>query len=324
MPAAALADLTTEQLEQLDHSLTRKLAAIGDLRWHRDLTEAERRVDFVKLAEKFDTAEAEIAAAVAPVLGKQRARLLDQARTVVTRARGNKGETLAADIAGLGAGYIGAYQAALTGPADKLYAYGKQTVRRELAGSKKAAEDNSGLSPRLKQLAEQMARRAAGRLTDRITERLFNALVDLVGGDSWDALDEDALINQLTDDLRQFAPKIAKDQAAVLTGRAINTGRVDAAQEFEVETAAWSAILDTKTCPLCEYLDGMRISIANPDYQIYTPGGLHPHDRCIWIFLTTDDPDSGSFTWVTPPLELVLAHAPNLEWAGHIDLEEAA
>lgn len=311
----ALADLSTAELEGLDQTLTVKLAAVGDLRWHRDLTEAEKRVDFVKLAEKFDTAEAEIAAAVAPVLKKQQTRLVDQARVAVKQARKNKGTTLAADVAGLGAGFQGAFQSALYPQAEKLYQFGAQSVRKELGSSKKAAGGATGIGDRIKQLIENMARNATNRMGARAGEMLFGALIGMVGNDDWDSVDEELIAGQIESGLGELAPKIAKEGAGFITGRVINAGRQDAAQEFEVNTAAWSAILDTKTCALCDYLDGMRIAIDDPDYQIFTPGNLHPHDRCIWILLTTDDPDSGDYTWETPPDELVLDHAPNLEWA---------
>lgn len=310
-----LADLTTEELRDLDRSLTTKLSTVGDLRWHRDLTEAEKRVDFVQLAERFDTAELDIAKAVVPVLTKQRTRLIGQARGVIKSAKANKGATLAADVATLGAGFQGAYQSALYPQAEKLYQFGAQSVRKELGSSKKAADAVSSMGDRIKQLIENMARSVTDRTGARAGDMLFQALIGMVGNDDWDAVDENLIAGQVEKSLGDLAPKIAKEGAGYITGRVINLGRQDAAQEFKVNTASWSAILDTKTCPLCKYLDGMRIAIDDPDYLIFTPGELHPWDRCIRIFLTTDDPDSGDYTWETPPLELVLDHAPNLEWA---------
>lgn len=328
MPATALLKLSDAELEALDTRISRKLTEVGKLRWRRDFTEAERRVDFVKLAEQFDSAEAQIASTVAPVLAKQRARLMAQAKAAVNEARRNKGVTLAADTAAFKAGYHGAYQSALLSTLAGLYRFGKQSVMAELGAAKQAADDNRALPGRIKQLAERLAHEAADRMGQKAAGIVFNALIGLVDGEDeyWDELDDESLFAQLSGGLEEFTPRIAKDHAGISAGLAINAGRIDAAEGFEVETAQWSAILDTRTCELCQWLDGRRILIDDPDFQIYRPGGLHPNDRCIWIFLTTDDPESENIDWEAPPIELVLAHAPYLEWAVHYDPadEEAA
>ncbi len=51
----------------------------------------------------------------------------------------------------------------------------------------------------------------------------------------------------------------------------------------------WSAILDSKTCPLCRALDGRVVTPGSPQHQQFQPP-LHPHCRCMWIGVTERDP----------------------------------
>lgn len=317
---SALAELSTNALEDLDGFIERKLSAVGELRWRRDLTEAEKRVDLVKLNEQFDQAEVELATAVEPVMKKQRARLIDQANEVLAHAKTNGGTTLAADVSAMNAGYLGAYQSAIYQQLEKFHQFGRQAVLKELGVSHKAAEPPSGITGYLKQLAERLARDASNKMGERASGVLFDALMKQLAIDEEDWLldfDEESLSELVSDSLDDYMPRLAKEQANRSVGIAINGGREDgastASEEIQIETAQWSAILDHKTCPLCELLDEMRISVDDPDFHRFRPGSLHYNTcRCIWIWLTTNDPDSGDFTWESPPDDLVAEYAPNV------------
>lgn len=317
---SALAELATAELEELDGFIERKLSTVGELRWRRDLTEAEKRVDLVKLTEQFDQAEVELATAVEPVLKKQRARLVEQANEILARAKANGGTTLAADVSTINAGYIGAYQSAIYQQLEKFHQFGRQEVLKELGAPHKAADLPSGVTGYLKQLAERLARDASGKMGERAAGTLFDALMKQLAIDEEDWLldfDEESLSDLVADSLSDYIPRLAKEQSNRSVGIAINGGREDgasvAAEEIQIETAQWSAILDHKTCPLCAQLDEMRISVDDPDFYRFRPGSLHYNTcRCIWIWLTVNDPDSGDFTWESPPDDLVAEYAPNV------------
>lgn len=306
-----LADLTTPQLEALDKTLSEKLAAVGDLRFRRPLTPAEQRTDFVKLNERWDTAEADIAKAVAPVLKKQQARLLDQSGAILKKAKASRGLTLAADVDVMSAGYLGAYQGAALGELKKVFDSGAQSVRTDYSGAHKAAGTASGIDS-LKQWAEHLAREAEQQLTAKASSSIFNGLLRFVGLATWDITDS-AMLDSLGAGLETTATKIATTQARSWAGRAINAGRDAAAAEFDFVAAQWADVLDVKTCPLCRYLDGMRVPFDERDAQVLMPGLIHfGNCRCSWVYLLPDDPDAEDFNWIDPPDDLLAQYAPEI------------
>lgn len=310
--AAVLDDLSTAELEDLEQRLTKKLSTIGNLRWRRDLTEAEKRVDFVKLTATFDTAEQQMASALVPVLKKQQARLLDQSKNIIDKAKRNKGATLAADIDTLSAGFLGAYQSAAYGQIESIYQSGAQSVRQELGkGQRKAAGSMQGYLDQLKQLSDRMARDAAARITAKTGGSLFDALLPFVGLAA-DFGDVDPL-DYIDSGASDTAAKLASEQARIATGKAINAGRDAASEEFDIKAAQWSALIDAKTCPLCKLLDNTRLPYEDRFTIPIMPGLVHWGEcRCIWIWVLAGDPDAHDFNWVDPSEDLLLQYAPYL------------
>jgi len=61
----------------------------------------------------------------------------------------------------------------------------------------------------------------------------------------------------------------------------------------------YSAILDSVVCDLCRALDGRVVLPGSPEHRMFTPP-LHQNCRCIWIGITSHDPNIPSPHW--PPL----------------------
>jgi len=78
----------------------------------------------------------------------------------------------------------------------------------------------------------------------------------------------------------------------VIVSQAINRGRQDVFDEYKgkIEVYQYSAILDRKTCPLCEKLDGAVLSEDEYKKTRIVPP-LHFLCRCIWVAVLKTDPN---------------------------------
>ena len=64
-------------------------------------------------------------------------------------------------------------------------------------------------------------------------------------------------------------------------------------------------------CLLCASLDGKVMDATDPDYSIYQQP-LHPHCKCSWDFITSDEEKIPKVDWEKPKEEWVKKYAPFL------------
>lgn len=73
----------------------------------------------------------------------------------------------------------------------------------------------------------------------------------------------------------------------------------------------WLSKDDPKTCGYCASRNGMVIEATDPEYEIYKPPA-HPHCRCLWKSLTSDEEVIPNRSWVKPSDNLITRFAPFL------------
>ena len=81
-------------------------------------------------------------------------------------------------------------------------------------------------------------------------------------------------------------------------GRLKNIKLIDLIQP-KIVRFKWIAKDDPKTCGYCASRDGMIINSTDPEYDIYMPPA-HPHCRCLWMSVTTDDKIIPNRSWIEP------------------------
>lgn len=72
----------------------------------------------------------------------------------------------------------------------------------------------------------------------------------------------------------------------------------------------WVAKDDPKTCDYCRSRDGMIINSTDSEYNLYMPPA-HPHCRCHWANITSDNETIPERNWSDPPSSF-LKYAPFL------------
>jgi len=77
----------------------------------------------------------------------------------------------------------------------------------------------------------------------------------------------------------------------------VNKGRKDvfADNASDIASYQYSAILDTKTCPICDDLDAKVVDEAEYKRTSFDPP-VHHHCRCIWVAILKDELDQPPIT----------------------------
>lgn len=86
--------------------------------------------------------------------------------------------------------------------------------------------------------------------------------------------------------------------------------------DVKVVSHIFSALLDNRTCALCRDLDGRILQAGDPDYDTFQPP-LHNSCRCLFISVTSKDPNPPKITGLLAKPKLVKKFAPTF-----VDLPE--
>jgi SPP1 gp7 family putative phage head morphogenesis protein len=269
----------------------------GTTKWRRDLTPYEKTVNLDELNDRWQTAEEQMADKMRGVLRQSSDQLINEI-TKILETNQNVNQKMQA-INNLQAKYGPKYLDIIKSVIQELYQFGAESVIKELSATVEAPPPpQSDLS----QLYTKAGTLAAMQLQQMQSTIQLGAINQLGRG-----VDNKHIIHslKLAADAYIQGPGI-QSAATITVGDSINVGRGATAKALGVKGAQWSAILDSKTCSLCEELDNKTISADNPDFDIFRPP-LHSHCRCILIYIGNNNTGE-EYNWVTPPASLVKKH----------------
>jgi len=183
----------------------------------------------------------------------------------------------------------------------------KETQRELIEAGKREAASELGAvvgDVPIDNRSRRVASAKAGVVADTISQMLKRNMVL----ESLDRIDAGESAKAAIFGARQHALETAEKElagtASHQVGESINDGRELVAEEMGVELAQFSAILDDRVCPLCEWMDGMIIETDNPDYDRFDPQ-IHQHCRCLWVYIKPDEEPQPEPDWETPPQDLI-------------------
>ncbi len=89
--------------------------------------------------------------------------------------------------------------------------------------------------------------------------------------------------------MRELIGQTIATAAILNVAEAVNMGREEGFDDIADEIGAffWSAILDSKTCDICESLDGHYFEPGDPALNELKPP-IHPNCRCILVAVLKD------------------------------------
>lgn len=267
----------------------------GTVKWRRDLTPLEKVVKFSDINDFWNTAEQKLTENLQGVLRQVAQQLIRQIEQIVTNVKMTTNQKLAA-INAIDPKFTNKYRDTLVNQLEEIYQAGVQMAASELG---KKPED---VKPPQSDLAGIKAKAEA--LTDLQMQKVTSAVKLAAIGQ----VQRDVPTKQLLYGLKQTAEAYItgpdlKTSGMITVAESLNIGRGSAAKEIGIQGAQWSAVLDSKTCPLCEEMDGQVISVDNPDFDIFRPP-VHAGCRCIMVYIG-EGQSNVEFDWKTPDHSLV-------------------
>lgn len=195
---------------------------------------------------------------------------------------------------------------AVQGFIDKARTEGARQVRGELARAKAARKNaaaaeeeedpppGDGTTPDVTAETDDLLTQQRAALMRRITTRLRadlenEAIEAQRTGDDADAVVSRAVQNQLN-------TGAFRNDAGLVTAKAWNLGRDEAARLMGSTQVEYSAIMDSATCDPCAYMDGERADVDSPEHDAMVPpnrdcdGGSNC--RCLLTYVP--GPDTGT------------------------------
>jgi hypothetical protein len=261
--------------------------------FRRELTDREKRVGFAQVEAGLNATEARVLEQLEEILGIEHDRVLRQLSAIVRK--GSAAEVVAA----LGTVEVKGGPAVARAWADLMSEVGSAAaagLRSELATY---ADQIKDVGPEGRALFKAYANAAAERvLSGIVTETRIELLNAYTSGVSRAGMA--SIVGQVFDGYTASEGKAVRLTTRMLSAKSLNYSRASVVEASGIPLAGaqYSAILDRRTCELCEKLDEQVIAIENTDLARFTPP-IHHNCRCLWVWITRDEADFTP-TWSTP------------------------
>lgn len=262
--------------------------------FRRELNAREARVGFAAIEAGLNAAEGQVVTQLASILDTEHERVLRQLAAILKK--GTEAEVLAA----LGTIELKAGPPVARAWTDLMGEVGQlaiDQIRGELADFEDVLPIAVGPKGRalFRSYAQTSADRAVTSLLTEVRLSLLNAYTSNVSRPGMAAI-----VGQVFDAYVGSEAKPVRLTTRMLSAKSLNYSRADAIERGGIPLAGaqYSAILDRRTCELCEELDEKVIPIEHTDLARFTPP-VHHNCRCVWVWITRDEADFTP-TWTTP------------------------
>ncbi len=260
--------------------------------WRRDLTPAENKVNFSGIEKKLNSLEAEFERTARPIYDE-----------IIAKA------TLKID------GYLesGKYDQITVRNVFDENLRNQYTRTIKEAGLEAYVYGKNGASDELDKKSPATPKESKDFFRDNansVSEKQFNDLIFKVNAKVSEGRRKDLLskgnelsvgeiLAGITSLFGEYYATVIGVTAAVVVAIGVNKGRKDVFTEYvtDISEYQYSAILDPKTCPICDSLDGSVVD--EPEYKrtSFDPP-VHHHCRCIWVAILEDELDKPPLTGI--------------------------
>lgn len=251
------------------------------MRWARPLTPAEERVNFAGIENKYNRLEQDFRKAIVPLW-----QTLTDDTTTRLEAMIKAGKTSELNAFTL----IGdaEYKKLIVTTMSDAYNYSKTG----------AADELEVASPATPQEQKDLINQYAAMYVDKqYNDLLFNirtAINEAIRNHelSETQLSASEVLAAIGAMFAGFLTKHAEVGITAAISAAIGMGRdtVFEANEADIESYEFSAILDRKTCPICRDLDGSVVEASEYRQNPWNPP-IHFHCRCLWVAIRKAEED---------------------------------
>lgn len=261
--------------------------------FRRALNSREARVGFAKLEGGLNSSEDIALAGLDTVLDREHERILKQLSGIMRK--GSEREILE----GLGSIEIRATNNVARSWQELMGTVADLAAEQLAVELSAYAEQLKPVGPAGRALFKAYATTASERvvagLVSDVRLQLLNAYTSGVGRAGMASI-----VGQVFDAYASSEGKPVRLTTRMLSAKSLNYSRAAIVEAGGVPLAGaqYSAVLDRRTCELCDDLDEKVIPIESTDLSRFTPP-VHHNCRCLWVWITRDEADFTP-TWSTP------------------------
>jgi SPP1 gp7 family putative phage head morphogenesis protein len=256
--------------------------------WRRDLTPAETRVNFTGIEKKLNSLESEFERTARPIYDE----IVNKALIKINGYLDDGKYDSITEKNVFDENLRNQYTRALKESGLEAYVYGKNGASDEL--DKKA--------PATPTESKNFFRDNAKAVSDKqFADLIFKVNAKVAEGRRKDQLDTSLSIGEIIAGISgifsDFYSSVIGLTASAVVAMGVNKGRKDVFEKYSDDVYAYqySAILDEKTCNICDDLDGKVLDEAEYKRTLFDPP-IHHHCRCIWVAILVDELEPPAIT----------------------------
>lgn len=255
--------------------------------WRRDLTPAEKKVNFTGIDKKLNSLEAEYERSIRPIYDE----IVVKATAKIDGYLESKSYNKITEKNIIDENLRNQYVRAIKESGLEAYVYGKNGASDELGVKAPVTPKES------KDFFRDNATSVADKQFADLTFRITNEVSKGRRKDQLSKFSIGDVLAKITAVFSAFYTDNIALSAAAVVSIGVNRGRKDvfADNASDISEYQYSAILDTKTCPICDDLDGSVVDEAEYKRTEFDPP-IHHHCRCIWVAILKDELDQPTIT----------------------------
>lgn len=256
--------------------------------WRRDLTPAEEKVNFAGIERKLDNLEAEYERTVRPIYDEITNKAIMRLNEYLED--GDYKKVTEKNL--IDENLKNQYTRAIKESGLEAYIYGKNGAADELDKASPATPRNSKnfFRDNAKSIADKQMSDLVFKISSKVAEARRKDQLDT-------SLSTGEVIAAVNEIVQGYYTSVVGITAAAVVAIGINRGRKDTYDKYksDISEYQYSAILDEKTCPICNDLDGKVVDESEYMNTSFDPP-VHHHCRCIWVAILNDEEDQPAIT----------------------------
>ena len=263
------------------------LAAMNNDGWRRAMSPAELRVNFAGINNKMNTLEAECERTIRPIYNELMKSATSKIDALLAAGKYDKIDETIFDE-----NIKNQYIKVLKESGLDAYTYGKMGASDEMAVKAPATPKSS---------KDFFQTNASTVVNKQLADLLFKIQTEVTKAQRKNQLSTDLSASDIIAGLSLLYDAFYNDNigltASIAIAMGVNLGRKDAFDAFssDIYGYQYSALLDNRTCPTCEALDGKVLTLDEYERTSYDPP-IHMGCRCIWVAIMKDELDPPEFT----------------------------
>jgi len=256
--------------------------------WRRDLTPTEKKVNFTGIDKKLNSLEAEYERSIRPIYDE----IIVKATAKLDTYLEDKDYDKITEKNLFDENLRNQYTRTIKESGLEAYIYGKNGASDELGVKAPVTPKES------KDFFRDNAKSVADK---QFADLIFKVNSKVAEGRRKDQLSKDLSVGEVLAGIsalfQDFYTSVVGITAAAVVAMGVNKGRKDvfADNASDIASYQYSAILDTKTCPICDDLDAKVVDEAEYKRTSFDPP-VHHHCRCIWVAILKDELDQPPIT----------------------------